>query len=77
MPELRVNGEPVQVPPGASLLAALEAGGAWAVPGGPGEAPQGPLCGMGICYGCRVEVDGRPALACLTPARDGQEVRRG
>jgi hypothetical protein len=22
--------------------------------------PRGPLCGMGICYECRLTIDGRP-----------------
>jgi sarcosine oxidase subunit alpha len=40
-------------------------------------APRGPLCGIGQCFECQVLVDGRPALACLTPVADGMEVRRG
>jgi sarcosine oxidase subunit alpha len=37
--------------------------------------PRGPLCGMGICFECRVTIDGRPHLrSCLVPCRDGMEV---
>jgi D-hydroxyproline dehydrogenase subunit gamma len=75
MPRLRVDGQGVEVPEGALLTAAL---------GQPpvacrslhGEA-RGPLCGMGQCFECRVLVDGREVLACLTVAREGMEVRRG
>lgn len=75
MPRLRVDGQEVQVPAGAMLIAAL---------GRPpvarlslhGEA-RGPLCGMGQCFECRVLVDGQERLACITPAEPGMEVRRG
>jgi sarcosine oxidase subunit alpha len=37
--------------------------------------PRAPLCGMGVCFECRVCVDGHPhALACMTLARDGMRV---
>ncbi|MCA9323414.1 MAG: (2Fe-2S)-binding protein [Planctomycetes bacterium] len=40
-----------------------------------GEA-RGPLCGMGTCFECRVEVDGRPSVrSCLVDCREGLEVR--
>ena len=35
------------------------------------------LCGMGICYECRVEIDGRPDVrACMTTVRAGMRVKR-
>ena len=38
--------------------------------------PRGPLCGMGICFECRVILDGRPnCRACLIECRDGMEAR--
>jgi predicted molibdopterin-dependent oxidoreductase YjgC len=38
--------------------------------------PRGPLCGMGICFECRVGVDGRLHVkACQTMVRDGMEIR--
>ncbi len=37
--------------------------------------PRGLVCGMGICFECRVTVDGQPyRLACRTPCADGMEV---
>ena len=72
---LRVDGAPVRVPEGALLTAAL---GLPPVAGLDAQGrPRGPLCGMGQCFLCRISVDGRDALACLTPAREGMEVRRG
>lgn len=74
MPRLRVDGVPVEVPEGALLAAAL---GAPPVAGTDLEGrPRGPLCGMGQCFECRVRVEGREVLACLTLAREGMEVRR-
>ena len=36
---------------------------------------RAPLCGMGICYECRVTVDGVPLRrACLMPVSDGLRV---
>jgi aerobic-type carbon monoxide dehydrogenase small subunit (CoxS/CutS family) len=39
--------------------------------------PRGLNCGMGLCYECRVTVNGRPNLqACITPAEPGDSVER-
>ena len=75
MPRILLDGQPVDLPAGALLAAAL--GCPPVACHGLAGAPRGPLCGMGQCFECRVSVDGRERLACLTPARDGQEVRRG
>lgn len=38
--------------------------------------PRGIYCGIGLCYECRVMVDGAPAQrACLMPVRDGMQIR--
>ncbi|MEM8997602.1 MAG: (2Fe-2S)-binding protein [Acidobacteriota bacterium] len=38
-------------------------------------APRGVFCGMGVCYDCLVQVDGRPnRQACLVPVRAGMRV---
>jgi sarcosine oxidase subunit alpha len=40
-----------------------------------GEA-RGPLCGMGICYECRVAVNGVAHVrSCQTLCEDGMDVR--
>jgi predicted molibdopterin-dependent oxidoreductase YjgC len=39
-------------------------------------APRAPLCLMGVCFDCLVEVDGRPNVqACMVTVRDGMRVR--
>jgi len=75
MPRVFVDGLAVDLPEGALLAAALGQPPV-ACHGLAGE-PRGPLCGMGQCFECRVLLDGREALACLTPARDGMVVARG
>lgn len=74
MIEIRVNGQPVRVAPGATLAAALFAAHPAPRRSVSGE-PRGPLCGMGSCFECRVTVDGVPhQRACLLPVRAGMEV---
>lgn len=39
-------------------------------------SPRAPLCLMGACFECLVEVDGRPNMqACMLEAREGMSVR--
>jgi D-hydroxyproline dehydrogenase subunit gamma len=72
--EIRVNGQPVRVAPGATLAAALFTAHPALRRSVSGE-PRGPLCGMGSCFECRVTVDGVPhQRACLLPVRAGMEV---
>jgi len=69
-----VNGQPVEVPDGASVAAAVACGTTRfrrSVAG----TPRAPLCGMGICFECRVRIDGVGQLrACMTPAAEGMRV---
>jgi len=38
--------------------------------------PRGPLCGMGICFECRVTVNGRAHVrSCQVPCEEAMEVR--
>ena len=62
---------------GETVAAALLAAGrrVWRYSGGLGE-PRGLFCGMGVCFDCVVQIDGRPnVLACQTPVRDGMHVQ--
>ena len=69
-----VNGQAVDVPEGASVAAAVAC-----VTSGfrrsAGGARRAPLCGMGICFECRVRIDGVDQLrACMSPAVEGMRV---
>jgi len=70
--EIEVNGQPVRVPEGTTVAAAI----ADAMPrrSVTGDA-RGPLCGMGTCFECRATVDGVPQRrTCQIPTRAGMEV---
>jgi hypothetical protein len=56
-----VNGAPVVVPSGATVAVAMVMAGQACRISVSGE-PRGPLCGMGICFDCRVAIDGNPHL---------------
>jgi len=70
-----VNGKPVGVPEGSTAAAAMIVGGARCRRSVRGEL-RGPLCGMGICFECRAEVDGIPHVrSCQVLCRPGMEIR--
>jgi D-hydroxyproline dehydrogenase subunit gamma len=54
---ITVNGDGVVVSPGTMVAAAVLMTGAAARTSVTGE-PRAPLCGMGICFECRVTIDG-------------------
>ncbi len=78
MPEsvkLTVNGKAVAVSRGTSVAVAVMVAGQACRKSVSGE-PRLPLCGMGICFECRVVIDGeRHCLGCQTPCEEGMEVR--
>ena len=79
MPELvalTVNDVQVSVPTGSTVAAAvLEAGLTAFRRSVTGEA-RGPLCGMGICFECRVSINGVAHVrSCQTVCKPGMDVR--
>ena len=73
---LKVNETPVSVPAGSMVSAAvLQAGVSSFRRSVTGEA-RGPLCGMGICFECRVTVNGVAHVrSCQTLCENGMDVR--
>jgi D-hydroxyproline dehydrogenase subunit gamma len=72
--KLTVNGHPVEVPAGASVAAAV-AHVTLCFRRSVNDASRAPLCGMGVCFECRVSVDGVAHVhACMTPAAEGMRV---
>ncbi len=70
-----VDGRPLQAFAGEILAAALFAAGVRRLRASPRVgAPRGMFCLMGTCQECLVRVDGRRALACQEPVRDGMVV---
>ena len=73
---LKINEAAVSVAAGTMVSAAvLEAGVTMFRRSVTGE-PRGPLCGMGICFECRVRVDGVAHVrSCQTLCENGMDVR--
>jgi D-hydroxyproline dehydrogenase subunit gamma len=79
MPEtvvLSVNGVSVEMPAGSMVSAAILKTGTQIFRLSVTGEPRGPLCGMGICFECRVVIDGEPhCRSCQTVCKDGMDVR--
>jgi predicted molibdopterin-dependent oxidoreductase YjgC len=75
MIRLSVNGHAVDVPAGASVAAAV-AQVTLHFRRSVAEFARAPLCGMGVCFECRVRVDGVAHVrACMTPVSEGMQVQ--
>jgi len=74
---IEFDGQPLVVPAGISLAAALLASGVRSTRSSVVSAsPRAPFCMMGVCFECLVEVDGQASCqACLLPVREGMRVR--
>jgi D-hydroxyproline dehydrogenase subunit gamma len=79
MPEmvtLVVNGVSVQMPAGSMVAAAILKTGTPAFRSSVTGEPRGPLCGMGICFECRVTIDGEQhCRSCQTVCTNGMNVQ--
>lgn len=74
--KLSVNGKSVEVPDGAMVAAAVAIAGVTAFRRSVTGEARAPLCGMGICFECRVTVNGRAHVrSCQVPCQPGMEVR--
>ncbi len=78
MPEMvrvKVNGAPLEVPEGVTVATAVILAGETAFRGSVLGEARGPLCGMGICFECRVTLDGAPhARSCQILCREGMVI---
>ena len=71
-----VDGQERRVPADVTVAVALLGLGVRAFRTSVQGEPRAPLCGMGICYECRVGIDGvADRRACLVPVVDGLLVR--
>lgn len=69
-----INGQTVEVPAGTSIAAAVVHAGVPCRHSISGQ-PRGPLCGMGICFECRVTVNGEPHVkGCQLMCAEGMEI---
>jgi len=73
--ELTVNGKPVTVPAEATVAVAMMIAGVACRTSVSGE-PRSALCGMGICFECRVVINGLPhCRSCQILCQPGMDVR--
>ena len=71
-----VNGVAVTMPAGSMVSAAIMKTGVVAFRRSVTGEVRGPLCGMGICFECRVTIDGEAhCRSCQTVCRNGMDVR--
>jgi sarcosine oxidase subunit alpha len=55
-----LNGQNVQAPAGSSVAAAVLSNGVSCFRRSATGEPRSPLCGMGICFECRLTIDDLP-----------------
>jgi D-hydroxyproline dehydrogenase subunit gamma len=73
-----IDGRPFDTPKDATVAAALLMAGQTTFRRSVSGEPRAPLCGMGICFECRVTIDGcAHARSCQIPVREGMEIRTG
>lgn len=73
---ITVNGARIGVPAGAAVATAVAMAGIAAFRRSVTGEPRGPLCGMGICFECRVTINGKAhERSCQIPCEPGMEVR--
>lgn len=73
---VEVDGVAVSVPAGTTVAAAVLRAGVDTFRRSVSGEPRGPLCGMGICFECRVTIDGMGhARSCQIVCREGMRVR--
>ena len=78
MPEalsISLNGKPFTVPLGTTVAAAVFIAGDSCFRRSVLGEVRGPLCGMGICFECRVTVDGvRHVKSCQMLCKQGMQI---
>lgn len=70
-----VDDRRVRVASGITVAAALLNLGVWSFRRSVSGETRGPLCGMGVCFECRVTIDSRPhQRACMIAVVEGMHV---
>ena len=71
-----VNGDAVRVPPGVTVAATVALAGLVASRQSVTGEARGPLCGIGICFECRVTIDAMPhRVSCQIRVEEGMDIR--
>ena len=73
--QLTVNGREIKVTAGTIVAAAITLAGVSTYRHSVTGEPRAPLCGMGICFECRVTInDTMHCLSCQTICEEGMRV---
>jgi D-hydroxyproline dehydrogenase subunit gamma len=71
-----IDEQPLRVLPGTTVAAAILLSGRTTFRRSVSGEARGPLCGMGICFECRVAIDNvEHCRSCQIVCRDGMQVR--
>jgi D-hydroxyproline dehydrogenase subunit gamma len=74
---ITLNGRAMQVAAGTTVAAAMLQVGFISRKSISGQ-PRQPLCGMGVCYECRAQIDGQPhQRTCQIVCRPGMDIITG
>ncbi len=69
------DGRPIPAEDGRSVAETLLENGVHTFRRTRNGEPRGPFCNMGICFECRMVIDGHPnSRSCMTPVRPGMRV---
>jgi NADPH-dependent 2,4-dienoyl-CoA reductase/sulfur reductase-like enzyme len=72
---ITIDGTRAKVPAGCTVAVAVCAATGGVTRQSASGEPRGPVCGMGVCFECRVEIDGKQQRrSCQTPVRAGMEI---
>jgi predicted molibdopterin-dependent oxidoreductase YjgC len=75
---ISVNGARVEVLAGTTVAAAVMLSGVSIFRQSVSGTPRGPVCGMGICFECRVTIDGvSHRRSCQLECAEGMQVVTG
>ena len=78
MIKLTINSKQIEVEDGTTVAAAILLSDIAAFRRSVRDDSRGPLCGMGVCFECRVTIDGvAHQRSCNVIATDGMEVVTG
>ena len=73
---IKINGVEVTMPAGSMVAAAVLKSGVGTFRRSVTGEARGPLCGMGICFECRLTVNGVAHVrSCQTVCENGMDVR--
>lgn len=73
--KIKINGEPVSVSPLTVVATALASEGIIRFRRSVTDKPRTALCGMGVCFECRVTINGQPnTRSCQILCEEGMEI---